>query len=38
MAENHAWIILLANASDDDVGWGCTNFIHEQQVNQNLLS
>jgi hypothetical protein len=29
MAENHAWIMWLANASDDDVGWGRTNFIHE---------
>ncbi len=29
MAENHAWIMLLANANDYDVGWGYTNFIHE---------
>jgi hypothetical protein len=38
MAENHAWIMLLANADDYDVGWGCTNFIHEWQINQKLLS
>jgi len=29
MAENHAWIMFLANANDYDVGWRCTNFIHE---------